>query len=113
MHELAMVSSLCTVINDKVKEYGAVKVIQIKLIVGDLAGVEDTTMKLCFETVVENTPLEGANLVIEHVPAKIRCRTCGNEYETKIPFSECAVCKSRNFQIIAGKELFIDSLEVE
>lgn len=113
MHELAMVRSLCAVINDKIKEYDVKKVTQVKLIVGELTGVEDTTMKLCFEMYVEDTPLEGANLVIERVPVKVKCRACGNEYETKIPFTECAVCGNRNIQIVSGKELYIDTLEVE
>lgn len=113
MHELAMVRSLYIVIADKIKEYGVNKVTQVKLVVGELTGVEDTTMKLCFEMYVEGTPLEGASLVIDHVPVKVRCRACGHEYETKIPFSECAVCGNRNVQILSGKELYIDSLEVE
>jgi hydrogenase nickel incorporation protein HypA/HybF len=113
MHELSMVSSIYDVINDKIKEYGVQKVKQVKLVVGELTGVEDMTMKACFEMYVEATPVEGAELIIKRVPIKVRCRVCGNEYETDIPFSECAVCKNKSIKIISGKELYIDSLEVE
>jgi hydrogenase nickel incorporation protein HypA/HybF len=113
LHELAMVRSIYNVINEKVKEYGVSRVIQVKLIVGELTGVEDMTMKSCFEMYVQATPLEGAGLVIERVPIKVRCRECGYEYETKIPFSECAVCGKKSYLIISGKEFYIDSLEVE
>ena len=113
MHELAMVRSIYNVINEKIKEHGVTRVIQVKLVVGELTGVEDMTMKSCFEMYVEATPVEGARLVIERVPVKVRCRICGNEYETKIPFSECAVCGNKSIKIISGKELYIDSLEVE
>ncbi len=113
MHELAMVRSIYNVITEKMKEHGATRVIQVKLIVGELTGVEDSVMKSCFEIYVHETPVEGARLVIERVPVKVRCRICGNEFETKIPFSDCAVCKSKSFQIISGKELYIESLEAE
>lgn len=113
MHELAMVESIYNVIEEKIKEHGVKKVKQVKLVVGELTGVEDYTMKACFEMYIEATPVEGAELVIKRVPIKVQCRVCGNEYETKIPFSECAVCGNRNFKIISGKELYIDSLEVE
>ncbi|HEX3027164.1 MAG TPA: hydrogenase maturation nickel metallochaperone HypA [Clostridia bacterium] len=113
MHELAMVEGIYTVINEKMKEYDVRKIKQVKLMVGELTGVEDETMKACFEMYVEETPLEGADLVLIRVPTKVRCRTCGNEYETKIPFAKCAVCGNKNIQIISGKELYIDSLEVE
>jgi hydrogenase nickel incorporation protein HypA/HybF len=108
-----MVRSICTVINEKIKEYDVSRVIQVKLIVGELTGVEDSTMKSCFEMYVQATPIEGARLVIERVPVKVQCRICGNEYETKIPFPECAVCQNRSIKIISGKELYIDSVEVE
>ena len=113
MHELAMVRGICGVINEQIKEHDVKRVVQVRLVVGELTGVEDTTMKLCFEMYVQATPLEGAELIIRRVPAKVRCRVCGNEYETKIPFSECAVCENKKMKIISGNELYIDSLEVE
>lgn len=113
MHELAMVRSIYNVISEQIKEHGVKRVKQVKLIVGELTGVEDMVMKSCFEIYVQGTSIEGARLVIKRVPVKVRCRICGNEYETKIPFSECAVCGNKNFQIISGKELYIESLEVE
>lgn len=113
MHELAMVRSICDVIREQVREHDVKRVVQIRLVVGELTGVEDTTMRLCFEMYVQATPLEGAELVIRRVPAKVKCRICGNEYETKIPFSECAVCGNKKMKIISGNELYIDSLEVE
>lgn len=113
MHELAMVRSIYDVISEQIKEHHVKRVMQVRLVVGELTGVEDMTMKLCFEMYVQATPLEGAKLVIRRVPAKVRCRICGNEYETKIPFSGCAVCGNKKIQIISGEELYIDSLEVE
>lgn len=113
MHELAMVRSIYEVINEKIKEFGLKKVKQVKLIVGELTGVEDMTMKSCFEIYVQATPVEGAKLVIERVPVTVRCRICGNEYETKIPFAECDICGKKSIQVISGKELYIESLDVE
>lgn len=113
MHELAMVRSIYGVITDKVKEYGASRVIQVKLVVGELTGVEDSVMRSCFEMYVEATPTAGAKLIIERTPIKLRCRVCGNEYETGIPFAACTACGNKSFLIISGKELYIDSLEVE
>lgn len=113
MHELSLVESIYDVIVDKIREYGVKRVIRVKVIAGGLTGVEDTTMKACFEMFIEATPVEGAELVIEHVPIRVRCRVCGNEYETKIPFSVCPICRSKSMKIVSGKELYIDSLEAE
>ena len=113
MHELSMVASICDVLNEKVKEYGVKKVIQVSLIVGELTGIEAFMLESCFEMYVSLTPLEGAKLNIKRVPIKLRCRKCGNEYESKIPFSDCAACGSSSLDIISGKEFYIDSIEAE
>lgn len=113
MHELAMVRSIYGVIDQKIKEYGVKKIKEVRLVVGELTGVENSTMQACFEMYVENTPVQGAKLVIKRVPVKVQCRICGNEYETKVPFSECPACGNKSIRIISGKELYIDSLEAE
>ena len=113
MHELAMVRGMYNVINEQIKKHDVKRVLQIRIVVGALTGVEDTTMKLCFEMYVQRTSLKGAELVIKRVPVKVRCRVCGNEYETGIPFSDCTVCGNKKMQILSGSELYIESLEVE
>jgi len=113
LHELAMVRGIYNVINEQIKEHDVKRVLQVRIVVGALTGVEDTTMKLCFEMYVQTTPLEGAELLIRRVPVRVRCRECGNEYETGIPFSACMVCGNKKIQILSGDELYIDSLEVE
>lgn len=113
MHELSMVESIYAVIMEKVRKYGVNRVLKVKLIVGELTGIEDVYMKSCFAMFVEKTPIEGAELLIERIPVRVKCRACGNEYETKIPCSPCAVCGNDSIRILSGRELYIDSLEAE
>ena len=113
MHELSLVCSICDVINKKVVEYGADRVVQVRIIAGELSGIEDYVLKSCFEMLTQATKAEGAELVVEHVPIKVRCRLCGNEYETGIPFSKCCKCHNESIEIISGTELYIDSIAVE
>ncbi|MFB0920623.1 MAG: hydrogenase maturation nickel metallochaperone HypA [Oscillospiraceae bacterium] len=113
MHELSLVCSICDVVNKKVAECGADRVVQIKIIAGDLSGIEDFVLKSCFEMLAQTTKAEGAELIIEHLPVKVRCRKCGNEYESGIPFLKCAKCQNESIEIISGTELYIDSISVE
>ena len=113
MHELSLVASICDVLEMKIREYGVSKVTQVNLVVGELTGVEAFMLESCFEMYVHATPMEGAKLVIERQPIKLRCLSCGNEYESKIPFSDCAVCGGKNLRIISGKEFYIDNIEAE
>lgn len=113
MHELSMVESIYEIIMEKVREYGINRVLQVRLVVGQLTGIEDGCIESCFAMYVEKTPIEGAELVIKRMPVKLKCRACGNEYETKIPFSPCPVCGNNSIRILSGRELYLDSLEAE
>lgn len=113
MHEMTLVSSIFNVLNDKIREFNVNRVIQVKLMVGDMTGVEDATLRSCFEVYAEATPVEGANLVIEHVPVKGRCRSCGSEFAIRGFNFLCPECENSGVKIISGKELYIDSIEVE
>lgn len=113
LHELSLVASICDVLESKIKEFGINKVTQVNLAVGDMSGVETFMLESCFEMYVEATPLEGAKLNIHHLPIRLMCKSCGNEFESKIPFSDCSVCGSKNLKLVSGKEFYIDSIEAE
>lgn len=113
MHEMALVSSIFNVLNDKIQEHNINRVVQVKLMVGEMTGVEDMTMKACFELFAEATPVEGARLVIVRLPVKAQCRVCGNEFVTRGRIFQCPDCSNTGVRIISGKELYIDSIEVE
>lgn len=113
MHEMAIVSSIFSIIEDQIKENGINRVSQVNLVVGDLTGVEDMTMKACFELFAQSTPVEGAVLKIEHVPIKARCRKCGNEFSVQKMMYRCTACGNERIGIISGKELYIESLQGE
>lgn len=113
MHEMTLVSSIFNILNEKIQEYKINRVKQVKLMVGDMTGVEDMTMKSCFELFAETTPVKGANLVIEHIPIRAQCRNCGKEFTVKGWAFNCPDCSKTGVRIISGKELYIDSIEAE
>ena len=57
--------------------------------------------------------LEGAELHIEEIPVKARCKTCGYEWIAKEPIFICEKCDSGAVGIISGRELDITSIEVD
>jgi hydrogenase nickel incorporation protein HypA/HybF len=57
--------------------------------------------------------LEGAELVIEDVPARGRCRACATETTmTGFPL-QCSRCGGVDMELVAGEELLVDSLELD
>ncbi len=113
MHETAIVSGLFEIINRQVSEHRIRKVSRVRLKVGDFAAVEPMTLTGCFEVFAEGTVVEGAELVIQRVPITGGCRACGLEFEVKNYDFRCPDCANSTVDMLSGKELYIDSLDVE
>ena len=70
-------------------------------------------MRFAFEALSEGTMCESAELEITMIPPVSICAECGNEYEHDRFHMLCPECGSSFTQLIQGKELQIDSIEVD
>jgi hydrogenase nickel incorporation protein HypA/HybF len=109
MHELSIAGAIVAIAE---QHAGARRVTQVEVKVGHLRQVVPGALELAFELVAAGTPVEGAELVIEEVPAAIACRTCAAESRLNgFPFA-CPSCGSVDVDVLSGDELFVDSLEL-
>jgi len=114
MHESAMIDNFVEIIENKVKEYNVKKVTKIKLKVGKLTCLCPGTLKSCFEAVTgEKDLLKDAVLEVEEVPLKACCESCGQTFLLENNNFFCPFCQHPYIKIVAGRELFIESVEVE
>ena len=110
MHELSIAES---VVDIAVRHAGGRPVAAVELKVGHLRQVVPSALSFAFGLVAEGTPAEGAELEIEEVPARGRCRACGAEGELDAFPLACAGCGGLDLQVIGGEELIVDSLELD
>jgi hydrogenase nickel incorporation protein HypA/HybF len=109
MHELAVMESIVTTVEERV---GAARVCRLHLQIGALAGVVPDALRFCFEACAQGTALEGAELEIDEVDGRGRCRICGGE-TALASFLELCPCGSAELEVIAGNELRVTSVEVQ
>ena len=113
MHELSICQSILTIVQDVLaRNEHAKRVTVVRLKVGELSCLEARTLTSCFEIVAENSPARGAELQILRIPARWKCMKCGKEFEEKIP-KGCPECGGQKLVMTAGKELYVESLDVE
>ena len=110
MHELAIAESIVRVASDHARGR---RVARVEVRAGRLRQVVPSALELAFVLVAEGTPVEGAELVIEDVPAAGRCRACGEESVLEDFPLHCAVCGGLDVEVVRGEELLVDSLELE
>jgi hydrogenase nickel incorporation protein HypA/HybF len=113
VHELSLVASVFDVLEEKAREHGAARVTKVVLKVGRMSGVFPDLLESAFDTYKKGTLAEGARLEIFVVPVKVRCPDCGGaDVREETDFS-CAACGSRRVEIIEGRELVVEKIELE
>lgn len=110
MHELAIAESVVRIAGEHA---AGRQVTKIYLKVGHLRQVVPSALSFGFEMVARGTPVEGAELEMEEVPAVGLCEGCGEESRLASFPLACGTCGSFDLRIIAGEELYVESLEME
>jgi len=113
VHELSLVSSVFEVLEEKAREHGAVRITAVVLKVGIMSGAVPDLLESAFETFKKGTVAETARLEIVVVPVKVRCPDCGGEAVRADTDFSCAGCGSRRVEIVEGRELVVERIELE
>lgn len=112
MHEFGIAEGVLKVVVETAGKNGANKVEVVRLRIGALAGVVDEALIFAFEALAEDTPAQGARLVIEAVPLTCYCATCSREFEVPRFSYRCPVCQTLSREVRRGRELELISIEV-
>ncbi|SNX53896.1 hydrogenase maturation nickel metallochaperone HypA [Thermoanaerobacterium sp. RBIITD] len=113
MHELSVTESIVNMVLNETKKRDIKKVTKINLVLGELTGFEEDSIKFYFDILSENTPLYGAVLNFKKIKAEFKCRKCGMIYNRSNFTFKCPNCGESGVLIEKGKELYIDSIDVE
>ena len=113
MHELSIVEALVATVLEKAEAEKATKVLRVYLVVGELSGVLTESVEFYFGFLTKDTIAAQASLFFVQPPTQVRCRNCNTVYSPENLNLVCPNCKERKVEIISGRELYIESLEVE
>ena len=114
MHEASIARNIIDATHQCLEDQGiSGRVRAIHLRVGQFTAVVPDNLKFIFSVLSEGSVLQGARLEIEEVPVRGRCQTCKSELTFDEPCFLCPACGSIDLELLAGRELLIDSLEVE
>jgi hydrogenase nickel incorporation protein HypA/HybF len=113
MHELGVTENIINITSAKAGEAQAGKVLKINLVVGELSGYVPDCIQFYFDTLSKGTIAEGAVLHFDTVPPELRCRDCCTVFEPRDAAWTCPKCGRQSIEVSKGRELYIDSMEVE
>jgi len=114
MHELSIVASVVDSVTESLAAYPEARVKEVRLRVGVLASVVEDSLQFCYGIAIEGTRLEGSKLVIQVLPVVARCEACNADVElATLQSFRCSRCGEPVTDLRQGRELDIDSIEIE
>ena len=113
MHEQSIVASLLTLALENAEKANARKIISIHLVVGDYTGVVEDAVNFYFGFLSKDTIAAGAKINYTHVPGQLRCRDCDLLFPLQKRDYRCPKCDGKRVEIVGGRELYIENMEVE
>jgi hydrogenase nickel incorporation protein HypA/HybF len=113
MHELSIAVSIVELAEEEALKANSTSISKIEIEIGTMAGVETEALQFCWESAIEGTMAQKAELVILKIQAEARCLDCGKDFTIEHFFTECPSCHSFRYEITKGKELRVSSLLVD
>ena len=111
MHETSVAQRMVDMAIEVADKNGGGRVVGMRLLLGEMAGVEQETLSFAFGVVCRGTRAEGCKLEIVPMPTRLRCRGCGVERGGEL-LDPC-VCGLPGGEMLAGRELRVDTIDVE
>ena len=113
MHEYHIVEGVVKQILEKAKNSNAEKITSVTLILGELSGLQEESIRIYFDNLAKENILEGAKLIIKPTKSKLRCKDCDAIFEHEKSNFNCPKCSGLGVLTNSGKEFYIDNIEID
>ena len=113
MHEVGIAQEILRLIEENAAPQGPGKVLSARIRVGALAGVEAESLRFALEVCGRGARAEGMAVQIIPVRAEVICKACGGRGPFEPGMTACANCGSADLRLEGGRDLQLESFEME
>jgi len=114
MHEMGIAEGILSSAEDAAREAGATRINSVDVTIGELTEVMEDALHFAWEAIREGTMAEGAALNVTMLSARAKCLDCGIEFDHgRYDGTRCPSCGSYVVQLLTGRELKIDSIDID
>jgi hydrogenase nickel incorporation protein HypA/HybF len=113
MHEIGVAQNILDIVLNQANIHKAEKVNSIKLVIGEFTGIVQESLEFALETLKKETLADKAEIIFSKVKLKTFCSKCDKTFIMNGKFLfQCPHCEG-NLEIINGKELYIENIDIE
>ena len=110
---MGIAQSILDIAVEAARSHQAARVTGVKVRIGQITGVDPEALAFGFTALSAGTIAQGASLTIETVPASGCCRECRHEFSFTVQRFFCPECGSAGIEILSGRELQVEHVEVD
>jgi len=113
VHEMSLAESMLQIIEDAARKQGFTRVKTVWLEIGQLACVEQESLRFGFDVVTRGSIAEQARLEIIETAGQGRCEKCEQNFPLAALYEACPECGSYDVKVTSGDGMRVKELEVE
>ena len=116
MHEMAFIVDIVDTVCESAKKAEATAVKQITLSIGEMRDFHQDYIEAYFEHFSRDTLAQGAEIVVNFIPATTRCPDCGTIVPVDLSVlhdqPQCPFHPEALMELVTGMELSVDSIAI-
>lgn len=114
MHEMGIAEGILSSAIRGAEDAGAARINEVDVTVGVLTEVMEDALQFAWEAIRSGTMAEQASLNVTMLDARTRCADCGHEWvHDRYSGAQCPTCSGYLVTLLAGRELKIDSIDID
>jgi hydrogenase nickel incorporation protein HypA/HybF len=114
MHELYIAESILKSVRDSLPPVVLpTSVLKVDVEAGQLDAVIPETLIFLFDAIKASHDMPRAELSVETIPVKCRCRDCSSEFSLDLPIFLCPTCNGGNVEVMQGRGIRLTNITAE
>lgn len=105
MHEMSIAEGIIEILERTAGRSGVTRVKEVRIEVGELAGVDISSLEFAWVSVTRGGPAEGSRLVIERPRGEAWCLDCAKTVPLAKYGDPCPVCGGFHLAATGGTEM--------
>jgi hydrogenase nickel incorporation protein HypA/HybF len=122
MHDVTAAQRIAGTVLQTAQHQGAECVERVEIALGAMTMIDPEQLEFWLEQVLRGTVAEGAEVRIEQLPLRVRCKACDYEGEVEVPddpiyhlmpyVPECPECGSDELEVLGGDACVVRGMRV-
>jgi hydrogenase nickel incorporation protein HypA/HybF len=112
MHEMSLAQNILEIVLNTARQNNVKRVLGVTIRAGELRGIIPEQIQFCFGFIAKDSIAEGADLRVNTVSIKARCKVCFREFFVEEFRFVCPDCDNTDLETLQGLELLVENIEV-